>query len=185
MGAFGTSGGAAFHGGGSVIFLTTGTQLSFDRLVRAVDEWAEKTKPPYQIFGQVLPPVHDPYVPRNFETKARLAPKEYAEVFAKSHLIISHAGMGTILTALTQGKQICIMPRQVKYSEHRNDHQLATVARLGEHPGLFKAHDEHDLPRCLDAAIQAAQTSQTTTIDQFAATEFTDGLRKFILTAFK
>jgi len=183
MGAFGKARRATLHRDGFVIFLTTGTQLPFDRLLRAVDEWVDAAKPSYELFGQVLPPVHDPYIPRNFKTKARLSPAEYAEVFARSQLIISHAGMGTILTALTQGKQICIMPRQAKYGEHRNDHQLATVARLGEHPGLFKACDEHDLPRCLDAAIQAAQTSQTTPIEPFAATEFTDGLRKFILNA--
>ncbi|EAQ25602.1 glycosyltransferase [Roseovarius sp. 217] len=164
-----------------MIFLTTGTQLSFDRLVRAVDEWADETKPSCGIFGQVLPATHDPYTPRNFETKARLSPADYAEVFSKASLIISHAGMGTILTALTQDKQICIMPRQIKYGEHRNNHQLATVERLKEHPRLFKARDEHDLPRCLDAAMQAVGTSQTAAIDPFAATDFTDKLRKFVL----
>lgn len=164
-----------------MIFLTTGTQLPFDRLVQAVDEWAEATKPDCDIFGQVLSPTHNPYRPRNFKTKARLSPAEYAEVFAKASLIISHAGMGTILTALTQGKQICIMPRQVKYNEHRNDHQLATVERLSERPGLFKACDEHDLPRCLDAAMQAIGMSHTASLDPFAAKDFTDGLRNFIL----
>lgn len=164
-----------------MIFLTTGTQLSFDRLVRAVDEWVDKTQPSCAVFGQVLPALQDPYIPQNFETKARLSPAEYAEVFSKARLIISHAGMGTILTALTQGKQICIMPRQIKYGEHRNDHQLATVERLGEHPGLFKARDEQDLPHCLNAAMQAVGMSHTATIAPFAATEFTDNLRKFIL----
>ena len=168
-----------------MIFLTTGTQLPFDRLVRAVDEWVEVAKPPCDVFAQVLPPSHDPYVPKHFKTVARLSPTEYAEIFDKASLIVSHAGMGTILTALTQGKQICIMPRQVKYNEHRNNHQLATVERLREHPGLFRAHDEHDLPRCLDAAMEAAGTSQTATIDPFAATDFIDSLRSFILDAEK
>ena len=67
-----------------MIFLTTGTQLPFDRLVQAVDEWAEATKPDCDIFGQVLSPTHNPYRPRNFKTKARLSPAEYAEVFAKA-----------------------------------------------------------------------------------------------------
>ena len=164
-----------------MIFLTTGTQLPFDRLVRAVDEWAEVTKPDCEIFGQVLSPPHEPYQPRNFETRTRLSPAEYAEVFEKAHLIISHAGMGTILTALTQGKEICIMPRLFKYAEHRNDHQLATVERLGDHPGLHKAHDEHDLPGCLDKALTAGGSSQTARVDPFAAADFTNSLRAFIL----
>jgi len=168
-----------------MIFLTTGTQLSFDRLVQAVDDWAEAKKPNFEIVGQVLPPSHNPYRPRNFETTERLSPAEYADIFSKACLIVSHAGMGTILTALTQSKKICIMPRQFKYGEHRNDHQVATVERLGEHAGLYKARDEHDLPSCLDTALQASMSSQSAIIDPFAAADFTDRLRAFILSSGK
>lgn len=166
-----------------MIFLTTGTQLPFDRLVRALDDWVEVANPSCEIFGQVLPDRHDPYVPKSFRPVERLSPTEYAEVFDRARLIVSHAGMGTILTALTQGKQICVMPRQVKYKEHRNDHQLATIEKLRAHPGLFRARDEHQLPGCLDAAMKATGTTRTTTIDRFAPEEFTGSLRKFILAA--
>ncbi len=163
-----------------MIFLTTGTQLPFDRLVRALDEWADEAKPPFKTVGQVLPS-NDPYIARNFKTKARLTPIEYAETFANAKLIVSHAGMGTILTALTEGKQICVMPRQAKFGEHRNDHQLATVERLEDHPGLFKARNEVDLAGCLDAALRAADSANAAMISPFAAPEFTDQLRQFIL----
>jgi len=165
-----------------VIFLTTGTQLPFDRLVRAVDDWIEVAAPPCEIVAQVLPPPENSYVPRHFKPVARLSPADYAEVFGKARLIISHAGMGTILTALTQGKRICIMPRQLKYDEHRNDHQLATVERLRDHPSLFLAHDEEELPGCLDAAMKDLATSSGSCIDPFAASEFTNRIRDFILT---
>ena len=168
-----------------MIFLTTGTQLPFDRLVKAVDEWADAAQPECEIFGQVLSPSHNPYLPGNFETQTRLSPAEYAEIFSKARLIISHAGMGTILTALTEGKQICIMPRQFENGEHRNDHQTATLERLGDHPGLHKARDEHDLPGCLDLALTAVGSSQPAMIDPFAAADFTDSLRAFILASDK
>jgi hypothetical protein len=161
-----------------VIFLTTGMQLPFDRLVRAVDDWADTAQPSGGIVAQVLPAL---YVPRNFETRARLAPDEYATIFAKADLVVSHAGMGTILTALTHGKRICIMPRQVRFGEHRNDHQLATVERLGPHPGLFKARDSDALPVCLDAAMQAGGTTAQARLDPFAPEAFTSRLRDFIL----
>ena len=166
-----------------MIFLTTGTQLPFDRLVRAVDDWADAAQPGCGIFGQVLSSPNAPYAPRNFDTRARLAPAEYADIFGKARLIISHAGMGTILTALTEGKQICILPRQVQYGEHRNDHQLATAARLKAHPGLFKAEGAEDLPRCLDAALMAAGASSggAAGIEPFADAALTDALRRFIL----
>jgi UDP-N-acetylglucosamine transferase subunit ALG13 len=165
-----------------VIFLTTGTQLPFDRLVRAVDEWLEGTASPPEVCAQVLPPARDAYVPRHFETVARFSPADYAEAFARADLIVSHAGMGTILTALTKGKRICIMPRQMQYGEHRNDHQLSTAQRLGDHPGLFTARDAHDLPACLDVALQADGAGQDSAVDPFADQGFTDRLRDFILT---
>ena len=182
MGTSGPARGAAFHGGGAVIFLTTGTQLPFDRLVRAVDAWLDGTASSHEVCAQVLPPARDPYVPRHFETVARFSPAEYAEAFDRADLIVSHAGMGTILTALTEGKRICIMPRQMRYGEHRNDHQLSTAQRLGAHPGLFTARDEHDLPGCLDAALQADGAAQDGSVDPFADQGFTDRLREFILT---
>ncbi|WP_428515103.1 glycosyltransferase [Roseovarius sp.] len=164
-----------------MIFLTTGTQLPFDRLVKAVDEWVGRAKLECEVFGQVLSPSQDPYHPQHFEIKERLSPVEYAEVLGKADLIISHAGMGTILTALTEGKQICIMPRRHKYGEHRNDHQIATVERLGDHAGLYKASDEHDLPRCIEVALKAAGRPKSESIDPFASADFTESLRAFIL----
>lgn len=164
-----------------MIFLTTGTQLSFDRLVQAVDEWADEAKPSCSIFGQVLPSPTHSYLPRNFETKVRLTPGEYAEIFSKASLIVSHAGMGTILTALTQGKQICILPRQAKYGEHRNDHQIATIENLKDYPGLYKARDTIDLKRCIGKAYSLDVQYQAEAIDPFANTGFTDKLRKFIM----
>lgn len=169
-----------------MIFLTTGTQLPFDRLVRAVDQWVEATAPSCEIVAQVLSPPRDAYVPRHFGTKARFSPAEYAAAFDRAELIVAHAGMGTILTALTQGKRICIMPRQMRHGEHRNDHQLATAQRLGQrlatHPGLFTARDEQDLPGCLDAALRAGGAGQGGCVDPFADRGFTDRLRRFILT---
>lgn len=164
-----------------MIFLTTGTQLPFDRLVRAVDEWAEETKPRFDIFAQVLPSSDHPYVPRNFHVTARLSPAEYAEIFGKASLIIAHAGMGTILTALTQGKKICIMPRQARYGEHRNDHQIATAERLEEYPGLYKAWDEKDLKRYINKAMFMDAGTSVAAITPFASIDFTTQLRRFII----
>ncbi|MGI3212803.1 glycosyltransferase [Roseovarius tibetensis] len=164
-----------------MIFLTTGTQLPFDRLVRAVDEWLDGAASSHEVCAQVLPPPRDAYVPRHFKTVARFSPAEYAAAFDRADLVVSHAGMGTILTALTEGKRICIMPRQMRYGEHRNDHQLSTAERLGAHPGLFTARDEHDLPSCLDTALQMDRAARDLAVDPFAEAGFTDRLRAFIL----
>lgn len=54
-----------------------------------------------------------------------IPPVDFNKYFEEAELIISHAGMGCILSALERNKPIIVMPRLAKYGEHRNDHQLA------------------------------------------------------------
>ncbi|AOL93009.1 glycosyltransferase [Porphyrobacter sp. LM 6] len=63
----------------------------------------------------------------------------------RSRLIVSHAGIGTILTAARFAKPIVLIPRRAALEEHRNDHQLATVAQLATRPGILVARDETEL----------------------------------------
>ncbi len=105
-----------------MIFLTVGTQLPFDRLVKAVDEWGESQE--LEIIAQIG---NSKYKPMNMKYKSFFDPQEMRELFNRTDLIVSHAGMGTIISALQKKKPILVMPREVAYDEHRNDHQLATA----------------------------------------------------------
>ena len=53
-----------------------------------------------------------------------MAPKEFEEYIDKADVIVCHAGVGTILTALKKGKRIIAAARLKQYGEHVNDHQL-------------------------------------------------------------
>ena len=64
--------------------------------------------------------------------------------------MISHAGMGSIITALELGKRIIVMPRRANLGEHRNDHQLATAKRLSEQGRIMVAFTEQELVDKLD-----------------------------------
>lgn len=48
----------------------------------------------------------------------------FQECLKNSDLIISHAGAGTITSALKNNKNLIIVPRMQKYHEHIDDHQL-------------------------------------------------------------
>lgn len=61
-----------------------------------------------------------------------LPPDVFAEYFGRARMVIAHAGMGTILSALKQDKPIIIVPRLASLKEHRNDHQIATAMRMDE-----------------------------------------------------
>ena len=67
-------------------------------------------------------------------------------------LIVSHAGMGSILTALQCGKPILVMPRLGRLHETRNDHQLATALRFKALAKVAVAEDEGELHVMLNRA---------------------------------
>ena len=164
-----------------MIFLTIGTHEPFDRLIRAVDEWYGATDRSLPLFGQITDPRPGAYRPRNFEWVSRLAPLEYDRRFAEADLIVSHAGMGSIITALHRGKPIVVMPRRGHLRETRNDHQFMTVRMLSGRPGIHVAEDETRLPAILDAALAALAGPAAARLSATADPCFTDALRAFLV----
>lgn len=124
-----------------MIFVTVGTQLPFDRLIKILDAWSAHNLG-FDIFGQIGPAR---FVPKNFKTTPFLSPSEIAEQFSRAQLIVAHAGMGTVLSAMKLRKPILIFPRRADLGEHRNDHQMATARWLESRLGLAVAYSEEEL----------------------------------------
>jgi UDP-N-acetylglucosamine transferase subunit ALG13 len=118
-----------------------GTQLPFDRLTLAADEWAGRN-PEIQVVMQIgaksTPPKHALY-------RVAYSEEEWEQLFVKSNLIVSHAGMGTIIRCLEFNKPLIIMPRQAALGEHRNDHQVATAKRFSKFSTISLANDSSEL----------------------------------------
>lgn len=163
-----------------MIFLTIGTHEPFDRLVKAVDEWCLAAHRQQEIFAQIAEPRAGGYVPQNFPWVSRLSPSDYADQVARSDLLVSHAGMGSILTALHLGKPIVVMPRRGHLRETRNDHQFTTAQRLGSRPGIYVAQDEGQLSPVLDHAIAHLSDPAGERIGPLADPSFTDALHAFL-----
>jgi UDP-N-acetylglucosamine transferase subunit ALG13 len=127
-----------------VILLTVGTQLPFDRLVAIVDGLAPTLAQP--VLAQVG---RGAYRPKNMEWRSYVDPVEFESDIARCSLLISHAGIGTLVMAQKHGKPMILFPRRAILDEHRNDHQLATVRALNGRTGVRIAYDEDDLIRLL------------------------------------
>jgi len=141
-----------------MIFVTVGTQLPFDRLVRAVDEIAALTDE--EVFAQTN---GGTYMPRNIRCTDYLSADEFDKMFRRARLIVSHAGMGTILSALTHRKPIVVMPRFAFLGEHRNEHQYATAVRMNEMHCAHIAYDSCQLRNLmLDKDIRTLRDSEDT-----------------------
>ncbi len=157
-----------------MILVTVGAQMSFDRLVSAVDDWAGRT-PGAEVFAQIGP-AREP--PRNVAWTRFLEPDEFRRRVAQADVVVSHAGMGTILTALEHGKPIVVMPRRGDLEETRNDHQVATAERFRELGAVYVARDAVELVAWLG---KLSELRPGATIRACASAPLLESLRKFVL----
>jgi len=156
-----------------MIFVTVGAQMPFDRLVRAVDTWAAKSDRT-DLFAQTGSAL---YKPRHFPFSAFLTPPEFRRRVMGCDVVVAHAGMGSIITALELGKPILVLPRRGDLNETRNDHQVATAQRFLAQGRVAAAFDEDELLLKLDE-IDALRASGR--IEKRASTELIVTLRSFI-----
>jgi UDP-N-acetylglucosamine transferase subunit ALG13 len=131
-----------------VILLSVGTQLPFDRLTRTVDEWALRHGRG-DVVAQIGPTSYRPVALQSF---AFLNQDKFHDLQLACDLFVSHAGMGSIITAMQLGKPIIILARDHRRGEHRNGHQIATLKQFSGTPGVYPAESEADVTRLLDRA---------------------------------
>lgn len=154
-----------------MIFATVGTQLPFDRLIQALDDWAG-AHADTEVFAQIG---RGGYEPRHIGWSHDLDPREFRSRLEACDAIVAHAGMGTIISAVELGKRVIVMPRRAALGEHRNEHQLATVARLGHLQGLEIVHD----PDALWAALARGQSVAAGSAGAGPAPELIAAIRHF------
>lgn len=123
-----------------MIFVTVGTQFPFDRLIRYVDEWAGQ----HAVSG-IAQTAQGNYRPQYLRWEAFMPVETFNQHLQAASLIISHAGMGNIITALENRKPIIVMNRQYALGEHRNDHQLDGLSWMGQLPGIYTATTQAEL----------------------------------------
>lgn len=164
-----------------MIFLTVGTHEPFSRLIKAVDEWCDSQSTGDQVFAQIATTAENSYLPRNFQWVERLTPTEFSHHFGAASLIVSHAGMGTIISALQDGKPIVVMPRRGHLGETRNDHQYASAQKLSKHRNIYVAEDETELEIRISRALADLGDAPIPQAQKFADADFTSFLKEFIL----
>lgn len=142
-----------------MIFATVGTQLPFDRLLIALDAWAA-LNPTIPVFAQIGASKGEF---RHIETTAHLSQSDFRTRFQAAAQIVSHAGMGTILSAAELGKPVLLMPRRSAFGEHRNDHQLDTARKMERLSNVTVTGDalelRRELDRCAARGFAAAPSS--------------------------
>ncbi len=165
-----------------MIFLSVGTQAPFDRLVRAVDQWASAHHVP--VFGQLGQLAADSYRPAHMEWAEFIPASLYEEKLDACRLMVAHAGMGSIISALTAVKPIIILPRRAALGEHRNEHQLATAEKFVGRPGIHVAMTDADIAPLLDQLAECDNLpADAQALSAEASPELLSAIRRFIIAA--
>lgn len=156
-----------------MILLSVGTQLPFDRLIRAVDKWATNNGRD-DVIAQVGPTRYRPAAMQSF---SHIPYDAFRELQRDCAVMVCHAGMGSIITAMEFGKPIIVMPRNHQLGEHRNGHQFATLRQFGDRPGIYPAETEVELLRLLD---RVDDLTAYPTLNAKAPATFVDQLAAFV-----
>lgn len=130
----------------SLIFVTVGNHTqSFDRLIKKMDELAGKT------YEQVIMQIgYTNYKPVNAEYFTFLDDfEEVLKLNRDARVVVSHAGAGSIVTALKQKTPVIVIPRLKKYNEHLNDHQLEIAKAMSEDKNVTVIYNIESLEEIL------------------------------------
>lgn len=125
-----------------MIFVTTGTQLTFPRLINDIYEIRKSVRD--EIYIQSNSKLDDQ---ENIISCSTMSRNDFLKVIKKSELVISHAGMGTILTCIKENKKLILYPRLFEKGEHRNDHQKSTANKFNNYENIKVAYNNEELIR--------------------------------------
>lgn len=128
-----------------MIFVTVGThEQPFDRLIKKVDEMKKEEIITEDVLIQTG---FSTYEPKNCLYKKFIPYKEMIKNVSKASIIITHGGPSSFILALQVGKIPIVVPRQAKYSEHVNNHQLEfSKAVASRYNNLIVVENIEELP---------------------------------------
>ena len=105
-----------------MIYVTVGThEQPFNRLIRCIDELKGNGIIEEEVMIQSG---YSDYEIKHCSHKDILNGSDILANYRNARMIIMHGGPSSIIQALQEGKIPIVVPRQKKYDEHINDHQL-------------------------------------------------------------
>lgn len=111
-----------------MIFVTVGThEQPFNRLISKVDELVHQKIIDDEVFMQIG---YSTYEPKYTKWEKLIGYDLMAKYEDYSDIIITHGGPATYMSALSKNKKVIVVPRQKKFGEHINDHQLDFALRV-------------------------------------------------------
>jgi UDP-N-acetylglucosamine transferase subunit ALG13 len=138
-----------------MIFVSVGThEAPFDRMLRAVDDLHSEE----ELVVQYGPSLVRSDGASEFDY---LGFDEVVEYIRQARAVFMHAGVGSVMISLANGKRPIVMARRREFDEHVDDHQVELARRM-EASGLVTVVDDTE---ALAAALAAAARPPGRVID--------------------
>lgn len=116
-----------------MIFVTVGThEQPFDRLLKKIDELKKNGIIQEKVIMQTG---FSTYEPKYCEWSKLLPYKDMVQNVADARIVITHGGPASFIMPLQVGKIPIVVPRQKKFEEHVNDHQVEFAHNVAERMG--------------------------------------------------
>ena len=133
-----------------MIFVTLGTQdKDFSRLLKAIDKEIEKGTIKEKVIVQAG---HTKYESKNMEIFDLIPTDEFNEIIEKCDLIITHGGVGNILSAIKKNKPVIAAARLKKFKEHTNDHQKQIIGEFSKQGYILELRDFGKVGKMIEKA---------------------------------
>lgn len=113
-----------------MILVLLGTQNnSFHRLLEEIQKNIDNGNIKEEVIVQKG---YTKFESKDMTTYTQLPSDELEQLIDKANLVITHGGVGSIITAIEKNKKVIAVPRLKKYKEHVNDHQLDIIKSFDE-----------------------------------------------------
>lgn len=133
-----------------MILVTLGTQdKNFNRLLEAIQKEIDKGIIKDKVIVQAGTTKFDS---KDMEIFDLIDRDKFNELMSECDLLITHGGVGSILTGLKNNKKVIACPRLAKYNEHMNDHQKQIIEKFSEAGYILGVEDLNKLGETIKKA---------------------------------
>ena len=126
-----------------MILVMLGTQNnSFERLLKELDKLKEKKIIKEKIIVQAG---YTKYKSNNLEIFDFIEKDKLEKYQDKADIIITHGGVGSIISSLKKDKKVIAVPRLKEYDEHVNNHQKDIIESFSKNGFIIGINDVKEL----------------------------------------
>jgi len=148
-----------------MILVTLGTQdKSFERLLKAVDKKITEGKIKDKVVVQAG---MTKYKSENMEIYDFVEYDKFDNLIQSCDILITHGGVGSIITGLKNKKKVIAAARLKKYKEHTNDHQLQIIENFSDAGYILKLEDFDKIDEVINNAKTFKHKNYKSNKEQF------------------